>query len=175
MTDEFKSTLKKRKFKRRKVLTELEKRSRRKKPDIEDEIERDVSIDRAKLDWENAKQTRLFEKYNRKFVQLLRERIEAESVFNGKKAKMAADIRNDLKKFGLDKGTDAMINLALPNHPDFKKAEKEFLDVLMKYERVANTMYNIGGRGRILSNLGDLMKTGHYTPTSMSPEEWYDE
>ena len=90
-----------------------------------DKVEADVAIDRSKLDLENARQTKLFEKYNKKYMKLLENKLIAEEKFNGKKALMAGDIRKNPDKYGLDKITEGAVQLALPNHKYFDAAHRE--------------------------------------------------
>jgi hypothetical protein len=140
-----------------------------------DKVEADVAIDRSKLDWENARQTRLFEKYNKKYMKALEDKLIQEEVFNGKKAKMAGDIRRNAKDYGLDKMTEGAVMLALPNHPDFEAAHKLYLEYYLRYDYYLGVIENIGKRPTLLSNLGRLIEVGYWTRTSMSQEELLEE
>ncbi len=137
-----------------------------------DEVEADVAIDRSKLDLENSRQTRLFEKYNKKYSKALEDKLIAEQKFNGEKAKMSGDIRRNLDNYGIvDKVTESAVQLALPNHPDFDKAYREYLKSYLVYDYLLGTIENIGKRPTLLSNLGRLIEVGYWTRTSMSQEE----
>jgi len=107
-------------------------------------VEADVSIDRSKLDWENARQTKLFEKYNKIYNRVLKNKLIAEEEFNGAKAKMAAHIRKYPKKYGLDKITESAVQLALPNHPDFKTEQNIYLTHYLAYDYYLGVIENIG-------------------------------
>jgi hypothetical protein len=138
-----------------------------------EEVVADVAIDRAKLDLENARQTELYEKYNKKYSKALEDKLLAEEKFNGKKARMAADVRNHPTVYGLDKMTEGAVMLALPNHPDFSAAHEEYLKYYLAYDYYLGVIENIGKRPTLLSNLGRLIETGYWTRTrtSMSQEE----
>ena len=141
-----------------------------------DKVEADVAIDRSKLDWENARQTRLFERYNKKYSKALEDKLIADQEFNGKKAKMSGDIRRNLEEYGIvDKVTESAVQLALPNHPDFDEAYREYLKDYLVYDYLLGTIENIGKRPTLLSNLGRLIEVGYWTRTSMSEEEHLEE
>lgn len=164
----------KRKFKKRKPPEEIKREylgghGLNKK--VMDKVEADVSIDRSKLDLENARQTELFEHYHKKYMKALEDKLIEEEVFNGKKAIMAGDIRSDSKKYGLDKVTEGAVQLALPNHPDFNAAHREYLKYYLAYDYYLGVIENIGNRPFLLSNLGKLIEVGYWTITSMSQEE----
>jgi hypothetical protein len=168
----------KRRFKKRKPPQELKRMqlggvglSRK----YMEEVVADVAIDRAKLDLENARQTELYEKYNKKYSKALEDKMLAEEKFNGKKAKMAGYIRANADEFGLDKITEGAVQLALPNHPDFSAAHEEYLKYYLAYDYYLGVIENIGKRPTLLSNLGRLIETGYWTRTSMSQEEEYGE
>lgn len=172
------SVRKKRKFKKRKPPQETKRTQlgggglTRKEMD---KVDADVAIDRAKLDLENARQTRLFEKYNKLYSRKLEDKLIAEEIFNGKKAKMAGDIRKNSKKYGLDKITEGAVQLALPNHPDFDAAHKEYLKHYLSYDYYLGVIENISKRPTLLSNLGRLIEVGYWTRTSMSQDEYLEE
>ena len=138
-------------------------------------VDADVAIDRSKLDLENARQTELYEKYNKKYSRALEDKLIAEERFNGKKAKMAGHVRANAKEYGLDKITEGAVQLALPNHPDFSDAHKEYLKYYLAYDYYLGVIENISRRPTLLSNLGRLIETGYWTRTSMSQEEEYGE
>lgn len=171
----------KKRFEKRKPPQEL-MRSKLGKPldrrKLRDIVDEEVAIDRTKLDFENAKQPRLFEKYNKKYIRAYRRYLEAEQVFNGKKARMAGDVRKNPEQWGIiGKVTESAIQLALPNHKDFRAAHLEYLDILEEYHYLKNVLDNIGKRTHPLSNLTRLIEVGYYTSTSMTQEEYnpYDE
>ena len=168
---------KKRRFQKRKPPAEL-KRAKLGGSGLSkkfmDKVDAEVSIDRSKLDWENARQTRLYEKYNKKYSKALENKLLAEEVYNGKKALMAKDVRRNPDKYGLDKITESAVLLALPNHPDFKKAQQEYLKHYLVYDYYLGVIENISKRPTLLSNLGRLIEVGYWTRTSMSEEESYD-
>lgn len=172
---------KKRRFERRRPPQELFRYSLGTKIDrerVKDRIDSEVTIDRTKLDYENAKQPRLFEKYNKKYIRAYRRHLEAEQVFNGKKARMAGDIRKSPEDWGITgKVTETAVQLALPNHRHFHAAHQEYLDVWEDYQYLKNVLDNIGKRTHPLSNLTKLIEVGYYTSTSMTQEEYnpYDE
>ena len=173
----YRKTRKKRRFQKRKPPAEL-KRAKLGGSGLSkkfmDKVDAEVSIDRSKLDWENARQTRLYEKYNKKYSKALENKLLAEEVYNGKKALMAKDVRRNPDKYGLDKITESAVLLALPNHPDFKKAQREYLKCYLVYDYYLGVIENISKRPTLLSNLGRLIEVGYWTRTSMSEEESYD-
>jgi hypothetical protein len=169
---------KKRKFKKRKPPQEMKREhlgghglTRR----VMDKVSADVAIDRSKLDLENARQTELYERYSKKYMKVLEGKLIAEEKFNGKKATMAGDIRKDPKKYGLDKVTEGAVQLALPNHPDFDAAHREYLPHYLAYDYYLGVIENISKRPTLLSNLGRLIEVGYWTRTSMSQDEYLEE
>jgi hypothetical protein len=169
---------KKRKFKKRKPPQEMKRTqlggeglSRA----VMERVDADVAIDRSKLDLENARQTKLFEKYNKKYMEVLEKKLIAEEIFNGKKATMAGDIRSNPKEFGLDKITEGAVQLALPNHPDYEAAHREYLNHYLAYDYYLGVIENISKRPTLLSNLGRLIEVGYWTRTSMSQDEYLEE
>lgn len=173
----------KRKFEKRLPPAELTRSQLGKGIDrskLREQVDREVAIDRSKLDFENAKQPRLFEKYNKKFIRVYRRYLEEEQVFNGKKAAMAGDIRKNPEDYGITKDTritETAIERALPNHKSFRKAHEQFLDAWEEYRYLRNVMKNIGDRNHPLRHLNKLIEVGYYTATSMTQEEYnpYDD
>ena len=172
------SVRRKRKFKRRKPPQEM-KRTQLGGSGISrslmEKVDADVAIDRSKLDLENARQTKLFEKYNKKYSRALESKLIAEEIFNGRKAKMAGDIRKDPKKYGLDKITEGAVQLALPNHPEYEFTHRDYLKHYLAYDYYLGVIENISKRPTLLSNLGRLIEVGYWTRTSMSQDEYLEE
>jgi hypothetical protein len=71
--------------------------------------------------------------------------------------------------------TEGAVMLALPNHPDFDKAHREYLKYYLAYDYYLGIMENISQRPVLLSNLGRLIETGYWTRTSMSQDEYLEE
>ena len=84
---------------------------------------------------------------------------------------MSGYIRNNPKEFGLDKITEGAVQLALPNHPDYEDAHREYLTHYLAYDYYLGVIENISKRPTLLSNLGRLIEVGYWTRTSMSQEE----
>jgi len=146
------------------------------KSKISDSIERDVSIDRTKLDFENAVHPRIHRKYTKKYIKALQDKIKSESAFNAAKALMAEHIRKHPKQYGINgKPTDTSLKMALPLHEDYEEAENEYLKAYTKYKEMELVMYTINQRSHVLTNLGKLVEIAYFTPTSMTVDDWEGE
>lgn len=165
------------KFKKRRKMMfgeEIDSNNEQKttKTTLLDEFDRDIFIDRAKLDLENSKQPRLYYKYSKPYLEAVREELEAKEKFARAKAQIAQDIRKNPENYDLKKVTEGSIQEVLLTSKEYKEAHSRYLDAVMAKNEMEEKMKVIYQRGHILTNLTRLLETGYYTATSMTPEEW---
>lgn len=161
-----------RRFRRKTKLTALDiqkiKKGKKALLTPVDAVEQDLQINRKKLDWENARQPKLHEKYNRRFIAAYKSFLLAETEFNRARARMARDIRSSPEDYGLERVTDQSMRWAIALHPEYDKHEEPYIDAILAFERAASTLDNVSKRGHLLTNLKSMMSDGWFTPTSMS-------
>lgn len=162
------------KFERRIHPSELERKKFGKpldKKEFDDEFEKDVSIDRTKLDLENAKQPLISAKYLKKYIAAVNRKMRAQTTFNKQKAIMAGEIRKNPGEYGIDRLSETAVQLALSTHYLYHSSEEDYIKAITNFEEFEKKMGIVRERAFILRNLSTLIDSSYFTSTSMSEED----
>lgn len=163
------------KFEKRVHPSELERRKQRDPlatENIQEEFSRDVTIDRTKLDFENAKQSKLHNKYLKKYIKAIEAKLKAETLFNTRKARMAGDVRKNPASYYLEKTSEGAVQSAIYLHVDYDAAEADWLKALTTFLDLEGKMRIIRDRVMLLRNLSNLIDASYFTPSSLSEGEF---
>jgi len=164
-----------RKFKKKKPPEQvIYKRFGLDKDSIDVLFEREVAIDRTKLDLENAEHPRLHERWKRRYIAALNSYKELEARLQRTRAVVSGRIRRHPEDYHLnpdDRITEKALESALYLDAEYSKVAREFREAYIKLKELERNLDIIKERGYILGNLGTLLEQSYFTKTSMSYAE----
>ena len=136
--------------------------------------EEDIRIDPTALDVEWLEQPELMRKYAQHVAEMEKLRDAAKERLDVGKARIEMEIRNDPKKFGLEKMTEGSIQSTILLQDEYKRLVQDYNDAKYEYGVAVAAVRAVDQRKTALENLVKLL-TASYFAGPKAPRDLYQE
>lgn len=136
--------------------------------------EEDVSIDPTALDVEWLEQPELMRKYAVHAAEMEKLRDAAKERLDVGKARIEMEIRNDPKKFGLEKVTEGSVQSTILLQDEYRQLVQEYNNSKYEYGVAVAAVRAVDQRKTALENLVKLLTTSYFAGPK-APRDLYQE
>ena len=136
--------------------------------------EEDIRIDPTALDVEWLEQPELMRKYAQHVAEMEKLRDAAKERLDVGKARIEMEIRNDPKKFGLEKVTEGSVQSTILLQDEYRQLVQEYNDSKYEYGVAVAAVRAVDQRKTALENLVKLL-TASYFAGPKAPRDLYQE
>lgn len=129
--------------------------------------EKDIKIDESNLDLEWLDQPSLMLKYTKHLASMRNEMDKAKESLELMKSELDKAIRSNPDRYGIEKLTEAVVLATIISHPDYKKANDDYLNAKYESDIANGAVRSFEHRKDALENLARLLALDYFSGPQM--------